>query len=69
MGLHKESKKIMAIKMVPVIGQGTDIASIIKEMEILGRCNSPYIVGYHGAYYDRDHLWLVMEFCQAGRVF
>lgn len=52
--------------MVPVTGSGTDITSSIKEMEILGKCDSPFIVAYYGAYYDQDHLWLVMEFCEAG---
>lgn len=54
----------MAIKVVPV--SATDIQSSIKEMEILGRCDSPFIVTYYGAYYRKDHLWLVMEFCEAG---
>jgi hypothetical protein len=47
----------MAIKIVPVTG--TDIQSSIKEMEILGKCNSTFIVRYFGAYYKKDHLWQV----------
>ena len=56
----------MAIKIVPVTG--TDIQSSIKEMEILGKCNSPFIVRYYGAYYKKDHLWLAMEYCAAGSI-
>ena len=54
----------MAIKIVPITG--TDIQSSIKEMEILGQCDSQYVVKYFGAYYKKDHLWLVMEYCAAG---
>ena len=37
-------------------------------MEILSACDNNYIVKYHGAYYSKDHLWLVMEFCEAGSI-
>lgn len=63
-GLNKQTGKLVAIKIVPVTG--SDIKSSIKEMEILGKCHSPYIVTYYGAYYKKDNLWFVMEYCEAG---
>lgn len=63
-GMNKKTGQLVAIKIVPVTG--TDFKSSIKEMEILGKCKSPYVVTYYGAYYKKDHLWLVMEYCEAG---
>jgi hypothetical protein len=63
-GMNKRTGELVAIKIVPVTG--TDFKSSIKEMEILGKCKSPYVVKYHGAYYKKDHLWLVMQYCEAG---
>ena len=63
-GINKKTGQPVAIKIVPMIG--ADIRSSIKEMEILGKCKSPYVVKYYGAYYKTEHLWLVMEYCEAG---
>jgi serine/threonine protein kinase len=67
-GIIKSTAEPVAIKLVPLTGGGTDIISLFKEMEILGECKSPYVVSYYGAYYKRDHLWLVLEYCEAGSV-
>jgi serine/threonine kinase 3 len=66
-GIFKKNGVPIAIKIIPITG--IDVRSSIKEMEILGKCKSPYIVTYHGAYYKRDHLWLVMEYCDAGSAY
>lgn len=66
-GMNKRTGEMVAIKIVPVTG--TDFKSSIKEMEILGKCKSPYVVKYHGAYYKKDHLWLVMQYCEAGNIY
>lgn len=65
--LHKESGQLVAIKIIPVLE--CDIKSIIQEMEILSQCDNPHVVKYFGAYYNKDHLWLVMEYCEAGKYF
>jgi serine/threonine protein kinase len=38
----------------------------MKEIQILEECDSPYVVGYLGAYMKDGDLWIVMEYCAAG---
>lgn len=37
-----------------------------KEIDILKRCDSPYVVRYYGSYQKDGDLWIVMELCAAG---
>ena len=51
--------------MVPVDGDFDDIA---KEIRILKKCDSVYVVKYYGSYSFEDNLWIVMEYCGGGAV-
>lgn len=65
-GMHKESKSVYAIKIVPTNG---DITSIKREISILKECKSQYIVQYYGSYLqNNNNLWLIMEYCECGSV-
>ena len=64
-GIHKETSKNVAVKMVPVDGDFDDIA---KEIRILKKCDSVYVVKYYGSYSFEDNLWIVMEYCGGGAV-
>lgn len=35
---------------------------IIKELKILHNCNSPYIVGFYGAFYSEGEISICMEY-------
>jgi len=35
---------------------------IVTELKILHECNSPYIVGFYGAFYDNGEISILMEF-------
>ena len=35
---------------------------IITELKILHECNSPYIVGFYGAFYDNGEISILMEY-------
>ncbi|KAI3384608.1 hypothetical protein SNEBB_000088 [Seison nebaliae] len=63
--VNKETKKLMAIKQVPVDG---DFQELIKEISIMQECNSPFIVQYYGSYFKDTDLWIVMEYCGGGSV-
>lgn len=63
--LHKQTKNIVAVKIVPTSG---DISSLRREITILKECRSPYIVTYYGSYFKDNNLWLIMEYCAAGSV-
>ena len=57
-GIHKVSTEPVAVKMVPVDGDFDDIA---KEIRILKKCDSVYVVKYYGSYTHGDNLWIVIE--------
>lgn len=35
---------------------------IIRELKVLHECNSPYIVGYYGAFYSDGEISICMEY-------
>ena len=47
---HKPSGMIMAKKMIHLEVKPAIRKAIITELKILHECNSPYIVGFYGAY-------------------
>eukprot|EP00547_Thalassionema_nitzschioides_P010287 CAMPEP_0194229846 /NCGR_PEP_ID=MMETSP0156-20130528/44099_1 /TAXON_ID=33649 /ORGANISM="Thalassionema nitzschioides, Strain L26-B" /LENGTH=538 /DNA_ID=CAMNT_0038962409 /DNA_START=869 /DNA_END=2485 /DNA_ORIENTATION=- len=65
---HKPSKAIVAVKIIPSEGDGDQ--SIISEIDILSRCDSPFIVGYFECFIKSSptkcEMWIVMEFCRGG---
>jgi serine/threonine protein kinase len=63
--LHKQTGSIVAVKRV---GIDNDLDDIVKEIEFMKGCKSPYIVKYYGSYFKDSELWIVMEYCGAGSV-
>ena len=63
--LHKPSKEIVAIKIVPTTGE---LDHIKREIQILKECKSDYIVKYYGSYFHSNNLWLIMEYCAIGSI-
>lgn len=62
---HLETGEIVAIKVIPV---EADLSEFKKEIDILKKCHSDYIVRYLGSYFKDGDLWIVMEYCGAGSV-
>lgn len=75
---HKPTGAIVAVKVVPNqdgIGNAEGADKIMGEIDILAKCNSPYIVGYFECFVrppkkkmDPYEMWIVMEFCDGGSV-
>jgi serine/threonine protein kinase len=63
--MHIQSGIVVAIKRV---GIDNDLEDIMKEIDFMKGCRSPYIVRYFGSYLKDNELWIVMEFCGAGSV-
>jgi len=63
--IHKQTSTIVAIKRV---GIDNDLEDIMKEIDFMKGCRSPYIVIYFGSYFKDNELWIVMEYCGAGSV-
>jgi mitogen-activated protein kinase kinase 1 len=59
---HKKSGLVMARKLVHLEVKPSVRNQILKELEILHKCNSPYIIGFYGAFHDNNEISICMEF-------
>jgi len=57
---------VVAIKIVTIETDNTK--ELIREIAILSKCRSKYIVNYCGSYRHKDEIWITMEYCGAGSV-
>lgn len=62
---HIKEGKVYAIK---VIKTDEGLADVEKEILILEKCHSPYIVNYVGTYLKKKDLYIVLEYCGGGSV-
>jgi serine/threonine protein kinase len=71
---HKESKAVVAVKVIPNGSNSSDEEKVKGEIEILSRCDSPYIVGYFECFIRPPpanrpgEMWIVMEYCEGGSI-
>ena len=63
--LHRETGEAVAVKVVPV---DAELDEMLREINILSKCQNDFIVRYYGSYLKDGELWIVMEFCGAGSV-
>lgn len=45
-----------------------DLSSLKREIAILHRCRSDYVVEFRDCFFADNELWIVMEFCMGGSV-
>ncbi|KAJ3205340.1 Serine/threonine-protein kinase 4 [Entophlyctis luteolus] len=64
--LHRRSREIVAIKIVPA--SSTDLDQSVKEINFMTGIKSEFIIAYYGSYVRDTELWIVMEYCAAGSV-
>ncbi|VDN03136.1 unnamed protein product [Thelazia callipaeda] len=60
--IHKPSKIIMARKLVHLEVKPSVRSQILKELDVLNKCSSPYIVGFYGAFTDNNDISICMEY-------
>jgi len=69
----------VAVKIIHDTSHGgasnSEADKIMSEIDILSRCNSPYIVGYYECFVkpptkrlDQSQMWIVMEYCEGGSI-
>lgn len=51
-----------------VIPLDADMSDMQKEIDILRKCHSPYVVSYRGSFAKDGDLWVCMDYCAAGSV-
>jgi len=63
---HKPTSLIMAKKMIHLEVKPAIRKQIVTELRILHDCNSPYIVGFYGAYPSDGEINICMEYMDGG---
>ena len=56
----------MAIQVIPVEAKASVQKQILRELQILHDCSSPFIVGYYGAFLNAGDISICMEFMHCG---
>ncbi|KAL3866772.1 hypothetical protein ACJMK2_044045 [Sinanodonta woodiana] len=64
--LHKPSSLVMARKLIHLEIKPAVRNQIIRELKVLHECNSPYIVGFYGAFYSDGEISICMEYMDGG---
>nr|XP_046208101.1 LOW QUALITY PROTEIN: dual specificity mitogen-activated protein kinase kinase 1-like [Oncorhynchus gorbuscha] len=63
---HRPSGLIMARKLIHLEIKPAIRNQIIRELQVLHECNSPYIVGFYGAFYSDGEISICMEHVDGG---
>ncbi|KAK4337319.1 hypothetical protein RND71_043605 [Anisodus tanguticus] len=64
--VHKPTGLIMARKLIHLQVKPNVRNQIIRELKVLHECNSPYIVGFYGAFYSEGEINICMEYMDGG---
>lgn len=63
---HTPTQTIMARKIIHVEAKNSVRRQILRELQILHKCNSPYIVGFYGSFLKDSDIHICMEYMNAG---
>eukprot|EP01122_Echinamoeba_exundans_P000300 TRINITY_DN10274_c0_g1_i1.p1 TRINITY_DN10274_c0_g1~~TRINITY_DN10274_c0_g1_i1.p1 ORF type:complete len:684 (+),score=171.91 TRINITY_DN10274_c0_g1_i1:66-2117(+) len=64
---HKKSGFVLAIKIIINTTKQMQ-ESIQKEVEILKKCRSPWVVSYYGTCIKGTEVWILMDYCGLGSI-
>ncbi|SCV01864.1 LAMI_0G14246g1_1 [Lachancea mirantina] len=64
--LHKPTNVIMAMKEVRLELDESKFTQILMELEVLHKCQSPYIVDFYGAFFIEGAVYMCMEYMDGG---
>ncbi|CAI5758241.1 unnamed protein product [Candida verbasci] len=64
--LHKPTNVLMAMKEVRLELDETKFTQILMELEILHKCDSPYIVDFYGAFFVEGAVYMCIEYMDGG---
>lgn len=64
--IHKPTGVLMAMKEVRLELDETKFTQILMELEILHKCDSPYIVDFYGAFFVEGAVYMCMEYMDGG---
>ncbi|KTW25873.1 hypothetical protein T552_03147 [Pneumocystis carinii B80] len=64
--LHLPTKTIMAKKVIHIEAKPAVRKQILRELQIMHDCNSPYIVSFYGAFMNGNDINICMEYMDCG---
>ncbi|EGW31710.1 uncharacterized protein SPAPADRAFT_141211 [Spathaspora passalidarum NRRL Y-27907] len=64
--LHRPTGVLMAMKEVRLELDETKFTQILMELDILHKCNSPYIVDFYGAFFVEGAVYMCIEYMDGG---
>ncbi|KAK6336553.1 MAP kinase kinase (MEK) [Orbilia brochopaga] len=64
--VHKATKTTMARKVIHVEAKQAVRKQIVRELQIMYECHSPYIVSFYGAFLNGSDVIMCMEFMETG---
>ncbi|WPK26429.1 hypothetical protein PUMCH_003783 [Australozyma saopauloensis] len=64
--LHKPTGVLMAMKEVRLELEDNKFAQILMELDVLHKCDSPYIVYFYGAFFVEGAVYMCMEYMDGG---
>ncbi|KAK6514325.1 MAP kinase kinase (MEK) [Arthrobotrys conoides] len=64
--IHKATKLVMARKVIHIEAKPAVRKQIVRELQIMYECHSPYIVSFYGAFLNEGDVIMCMEFMEAG---
>lgn len=63
--LHVPTNETVAVKRINVL-DADKRHQLVRELKTLWKASSPYIVDFKGAFFDEDHLYVVLEYMDGG---
>lgn len=64
--IHKPTNFFMAVKEVRLELDETNFKQILMELDVLHKCNSPYVVDFYGAFFVEGAVYICMEYMDGG---
>ncbi|QPG74340.1 hypothetical protein FOA43_001667 [Brettanomyces nanus] len=64
--LHLPTQKIMARKIIHLEAKEVVQSQIIRELRIMHECDSPFIIGFYGAFIHEGNVVICMEYVDCG---
>lgn len=66
-GIHKQTKQVVAIKVLNLDTADDEVAEVQQEIQFLAELkNVPNVTHYYGSFLNDTRLWIIMEYCAGG---